>query len=128
MRNGDMYYRIVFMSPSRQPTLSEGLELAVLLVVGHLGPDNAYSIEVRRELMARSGRAYAIGAISTTLQRLEDKGFLTSRMSDPLPVRGGRSRRHFTLTGAGQRALREAEQNAAAMWSGVGNILRPRTS
>jgi hypothetical protein len=49
-------------------------------------------------------------------------------LSDPLPVRGGRSRRYFTLTGAGQRALSDAERNAATLWSGVGAILRPRTS
>ncbi|HTE45239.1 MAG TPA: helix-turn-helix transcriptional regulator [Gemmatimonadaceae bacterium] len=115
------------MSKSRQPTLSGGLELAALLVVARIGHD-AYGLEVRRELIDRSGRDYAVGAVYTTLQRLEDKGFLKSHLSEPLPVRGGRSRRHFTLTGAGQRALRDAERNAATMWSGVGDILRPRTS
>jgi PadR family transcriptional regulator PadR len=115
------------MKRSRQPKLSGGLELAVLLAVARLG-DDAYGIEVRRDILERSGRDYAIGAISTTLQRLEDKGFLKSHFSEPLPVRGGRSRRHFVLSGAGQRALREAERNAATMWGGVEGILRPRTS
>lgn len=115
------------MSRSRQPTLSSGLELATLLVVARLG-DDAYGLEVRRELVKRSGRDYAVGAVYTTLQRLEDKGFLNSYLSEPQPVRGGRSRRHFTLTGAGERALRDAERNAATMWSGIGTILRPRTS
>jgi len=78
--------------------------------------------------MERANRDYAMGAVYTTLQRLEDKGFLKSHMSDPLPVRGGRSRRHFVLTGAGQRALREAERAAESMWSGVGDIIRPRTA
>ncbi|HEY4129592.1 MAG TPA: helix-turn-helix transcriptional regulator [Gemmatimonadaceae bacterium] len=111
--------------PSRQPSLSGGLELAALLAVAHLS-DDAYGLEVRRELLDRTGRDYSIGAVYTTLQRLEDKGFLKSHSSEPLPVRGGRSRRHFTLTGAGQRALREAERNAAALWSGVANVIRPR--
>jgi DNA-binding PadR family transcriptional regulator len=114
------------MKQPRQPTLSGGLELAALLAVARLGED-AYGLEVRRELIERSGRDYAVGAVYTTLQRLADKGFLESHLSDPVPVRGGRSRRHYTLTGAGQRALRDAERSAAAMWSGVGNILRPRT-
>ena len=127
MRGVDLFYRIVVMRRSRQPTLSGGLELAALLVVARLG-QNAYGLEVRRELNERSGREYAVGAIYTTLARLEDKGFLSSHLSDPLPVRGGRSRRHFALTGAGQRALRDAERNAATMWSGVGDILRPRIS
>src|SRR6201995_4759611 len=107
------------MSPSRPPTVSTGLELSALLAVARL-VDDAYGLEVRRELLDRTGRDYSIGAVYTTLQRLEDKGFLKSHSSEPLPVRGGRSRRHFTLTGAGQRALREAERNAAALWSGAG--------
>lgn len=122
-----MFYIKVFMSRSRQPTLSGGLELAVLLAAARLGHD-AYGLEVRRELIERSARDHAVGAVYTTLQRLEDKGFLKSHLSEPLPVRGGRGRRYFTLTGDGQRALRDAERNAAAMWSGLGNILRPRTS
>ena len=126
LRAVDLFYRIVLMNRSRQPTLSRGLELSALLAVMRLG-DDAYGLEVRRELIERSGRDYAVGAIYTTLQRLEDKGFLKSHSSEPLPVRGGRSRRHFTLTGAGQRALRDAERTAATMWSGVGAILRPRT-
>lgn len=105
------------------PTLGT-LELAALLAVARLG-DDAYGLAVRRDLAERTGRDYSVGAIYTTLQRLEDKGLLTSHASDPLPVRGGRSRRHFTITGAGARALREAQRNAAAMWAGVGS-LRPR--
>ena len=123
----DLFYNIVLMSQSEKPTLAGGLELAALLVVARLDGE-AYGLEVRRVLMERNGREYAIGAVYTTLQRLEDKGFLTSRLTDPLPVRGGRSRRTYMLTDAGQRALHEAERNAAALWAGVGNILRPRTS
>lgn len=101
------------------------LELAALLAVARLG-DEAYGLAVRRDLADRAGRDYSVGAIYTTLQRLEDKGLLRSRATDPLPVRGGRSRRLFTLTGAGARALREAERHAASIWAGVGTIIRPR--
>ena len=100
------------------------LELAVLLGVARLG-DDAYGLAVRRDLAERTGHDYSVGAVYTTLQRLEDKGLLTSRTSDPVPVRGGRSRRHFMLTGAGVTALREAERRAAAVWAGVGT-LRPK--
>lgn len=101
------------------------LELATLLAVARL-QDEAYGLAIRRDLGSRTGRDYSVGAVYTTLQRLEDKGLLTSRHSDPLPVRGGRSRRHFTLTGAGARALRDAERHAALIWAGVGKTLRPR--
>lgn len=100
------------------------LELAVLLAVTRLGGD-AYGLAIRRDLAERTGREYAVGAIYTTLQRVEDKGLVTSHASEPLLVRGGRSRRHYALTGAGTRALREAERHAASIWAGVGTTIRP---
>ncbi len=100
------------------------LELATLLAVARLG-DDAYGLAVRADLGARTGRGHSVGAVYTTLQRLEDKGLLTSSASDPLPIRGGRSRRHFTVTGAGAKALREAERSSAALWSGFGTPHRP---
>lgn len=100
------------------PTLGT-LELAALLAVARLG-DDAYGLAIRRDLATRLGRDHSVGAVYTTLQRLEDKGLLASHASAPLPVRGGRSRRHFTLTGAGTRALRAAQRQSASMWAGVG--------
>jgi len=121
LRTSDLSYKLGVM-----PTATLGaLELTTLLAVARL-KDNAYGLAIRRDLAARTGRDYSVGALYTTLQRLEDKGLLTSRHSEPLPVRGGRSRRHFTLTGAGERALREAERHAASIWAGIGRPLRPR--
>ncbi len=100
------------------PTLGS-LELAALLAVARLG-EEAYGLAIRRDLAARLGRDHSVGAVYTTLQRLEDKGLLASHASAPLPVRGGRSRRHFTLTGAGTRALRAAQRQSASMWAGIG--------
>jgi PadR family transcriptional regulator, regulatory protein PadR len=117
----DLFYKLRLM-----PTATLGaLELTTLLAVARLN-DKAYGLAIRRDLAARTGRDYSVGALYTTLQRLEDKGLLTSRHSEPLPVRGGRSRRQFTLTGAGARALREAERHAASIWAGIGKPLRPR--
>ena len=99
--------------------LSPGsLELTVLLAVVRLGTQ-AYGVAIRRDLAERTGRDYSIGAVYTTLQRLEDKGLLRSRPSEPLPLRGGRSRRCFALTGAGAGALREARAQTASVWAGV---------
>ena len=101
------------------------LELSALLAVVRLG-DDAYGLTVRSDLSERAKRDYSVGAIYTTLQRLEDKGLLASRASEPLPVRGGRSRRLFRITAAGARAIREAERRAASMWAGVGSRTRTR--
>lgn len=98
--------------PSSPPA---ALETAILLAVVHLGED-AYGAAVRRDVSARRGREYAVGAIHTTLQRLEDKGLLISWMGDPLPVRGGRARRYFRLTAAGADAINHARTAARQLW------------
>ena len=120
MRSGHLFYKLVLMTTSLGT-----LELTTLLAVARLG-DEAYGLAVRQDLSERAGRDYSVGAIYTTLQRLEDKGLLTSRASEPLPVRGGRSRRHFRVTGAGARAIRDAERHAKSMWAGVGTRIRTR--
>ena len=98
-----------------------------MLAVARLA-ESAYGLAIRRDLAERTGRDHSVGAVYTTLQRLEDKGFLTSRASEPLPVRGGRSRRYFKLTGAGARALRDAERQAASLWAGFGITIRPEAA
>lgn len=100
-----MYLVVEYIMAKRQ-TLSD-FELLVAMAVFRLG-DNAYGAAIRREIEARSGRRVAIGAVYATLGRLEDKGLLRHRVSDPLPIKGGRSRKLFNLTAAGDRALRES--------------------
>ncbi len=111
------------MSP---PTLG-ALELTILLTVARLG-EEAYGLAVRRDVSERLGREYSVGAVYTTLDRLETKGFVVSQTTAPLPVRGGRSRRHFTVTAAGRRAIRQAERAARSVWAGIGVTLKPKPS
>jgi DNA-binding PadR family transcriptional regulator len=92
-------------------------ELAVLLCVGLLR-DDAYGVAVRGAVSKRLDRDCSIGAVYTTLQRLEDKGFVTSWTCDPTPVRGGRAKRCFSVTAAGDRAIRQAQATAQRLWSG----------
>lgn len=94
------------------------LELTILLAVVRLG-DEAYGLGIRHDVSARTKRDYSVGAVYTTLQRLEAKGLLVSHETEPLPVRGGRSRRQFRITGAGNRALRQAQRLATSVWAGV---------
>jgi PadR family transcriptional regulator PadR len=94
------------------------LELIVLLTVSKLGED-AYGLAVRRAVSDQSGRDYSVGAIYTTLQRLEDKKLVNSHETQPLPVRGGRSRRQFRVTSAGRRAIEDARLRTTLAWQGV---------
>ena len=98
-------------------------EQSLLLAVAHLGA-KAYGVTIRQEIEARTGRDIAVGAIYTSLQRLESKGYVKSSLSDPTPERGGRSKRYFTLRAAGATALRQSRERLARMWDGLDVDLR----
>lgn len=106
-----MVYIVVYMSGPPPAAL----ETAILLAVARLA-DDAYGAAVRREVSASRGHEYTVGAIHTALQRLEDKGLITSWTGEPLPVRGGRARRYYRLTAAGARALEQARISAQRLW------------
>jgi DNA-binding PadR family transcriptional regulator len=92
-------------------------EIYVMLALAHLGRD-AYGVSVRQEIERRTGREVAIGAVYATLGRLEDKGLVRHRLSAPLPVQGGRARKHYALTEPGGRALSHASSMLARMLEG----------
>src|SRR6185295_3740845 len=98
-------------------------EQLVLLALVRLGPD-AYGATIRREIETRAGRELSISAVYTTLQRLEQKGLVRSRMGDPLPERGGRRRKHVELLPAGARALKAAYAAFSGMTAGMEGRLK----
>ncbi len=93
-------------------------ELYVMLALAHLG-DEAYGVTIRREIESRTGRTVAIGAVYATLARLQDKGLVRFRLSDPEPVQGGRARKYFTLTRCGGGALRHSTSMLGRMIAGL---------
>jgi len=97
-------------------------EQLILLAILRLG-DDAYGVSIRAELADRAGRHVAPGAMYTALERLETKGLIASRMSDPTPQRGGRAKRHVTVTTAGKEALTRAVQAYGRLLDGL-NLMR----
>ncbi|MDR3698269.1 MAG: PadR family transcriptional regulator [Candidatus Sulfopaludibacter sp.] len=85
-------------------------EQVVLLAILRLG-ENAYGVTISAEITECTRRRPAPGALYTTLDRLEDKGLLSSRMGDPTPQRGGRAKRYFTLNSKGLREITRAQQS-----------------
>ena len=81
----------------------------VLYVLLHLG-EKAYGMSIWQELEDRTGEAKTIGAVYSTLERLERRGFVSSRLGDPTPERGGRAKRYYSITGAGASALQASER------------------
>jgi DNA-binding PadR family transcriptional regulator len=76
-------------------------------------------VTIRREIETRMGRSIAVGALYTAFDRLERKGLIRSTASDPLPQRGGRSRRQVAITPAGVAALKRAHDTMQRMWAGL---------
>jgi PadR family transcriptional regulator PadR len=98
-------------------------EQLVLIALLRLGPD-AYGASVRREIERRAGRELSISAVYITLERLEQKGFVRSRVGEPLSQRGGRRRKHFELLPLGIRVLKAAHESYSGMIAGLENRLK----
>jgi PadR family transcriptional regulator, regulatory protein PadR len=89
-------------------------EEIVLLAVVRLR-ENAYGVPIRREIAERTGHDVSFGAVYTTLERLEQKGYVSSRIGDPRPERGGRAKRYFRIEAPGERALERSREMLASM-------------
>jgi DNA-binding PadR family transcriptional regulator len=92
-------------------------EQAVLLAIVRLR-ENAYGRAILKEVQARLDRDVAAGAVHATLERLEKKSLVTSRLGSGTAIRGGRPRRFYRLQPKGLRALNEARAAVDNLWSG----------
>jgi PadR family transcriptional regulator PadR len=97
-------------------------EELVLLSVGILY-DNAYGLAIVDELEKQSGRAVMISAVHKSLVRLEEKGYLNSRMGGATESRGGREKRLYKLTDAGAKAVNQSRDVRNTMWKQVPKIV-----
>ena len=98
-------------------TLGE-FEEVVMLTIGVL-TGNAYGLAIKMEIEKRLGRAVSMGALHTGLYRLEEKGYLRSKLGQPTKVRGGKPKRFFQVTAKGQRVLKEAMDNRQQLWKDI---------
>jgi DNA-binding PadR family transcriptional regulator len=88
--------------------------------------ENAYGVTIHATVAELSRpRTVSLGAVYATLDRLEDKRLITSWLSDPTPERGGRSKRHYRLEAAGERALRESVLTARRVCESVEHVWGP---
>jgi len=100
-------------------TLNLGeFEQLVLLALLRLD-DDAYGVTIRREIEMRTGRETGLGSVYKTLERLEHKGIVSSRVGEPTPERGGRRKKYYRVSPFGVRALRHALRAVQQMASGL---------
>lgn len=97
-------------------------EQLLLLTVLRLGTD-AHGVGIARELEARAGRRVSRGALYTSLDRLEDKGFLRWKVGAGVPEREGLPRRRYHVTPSGVAALRQSRDVLKRMWRGIEHLL-----
>ena len=93
-------------------------EQAVLLAIVRLRED-AYGRAILKEVEQRLERDIAPGAVHATLDRLEQKGLLASKLGSGTPVRAGRARRYYRLLPPGVRALNDARAAVDSIWRGL---------
>ena len=109
----DLYYKVGQME---KPTGLGQFEQLVLTAILRLKED-AYGVTIHAKVKELAEpKAISLGAIYVTLDRLEDKGYVASWLSEPTAERGGRAKRCYRLEGLGERALRESAMTAKRMW------------
>jgi PadR family transcriptional regulator, regulatory protein PadR len=92
------------------------LEELILLMVALLNKE-AYGVSITEELKSQTNREISISAAHAVLHRLEEKGFVKSRMGGASAERGGRRKRLFSITAYGRNALEELRDTRTAIWS-----------
>ncbi|HEY3429886.1 MAG TPA: helix-turn-helix transcriptional regulator [Cyclobacteriaceae bacterium] len=90
-------------------------EELVLLTIAALD-ENAYGVAIKEDIEQRTDRSISIGALHSTITRLEEKGFIKSWLGDPTQERGGRRKRFFQLTNQGKAGLRNVKALRDELW------------
>ena len=111
------YMNYIVANMPNEPSLGEFEQLVLLAILRLKG--EAYGVSIRAEISARTGRQPASGALYTTLDRLEQKALLKSRVGEPTPQRGGRAKRYYKVTASGAAAVMRAQRAFRNMLDGL---------
>ena len=111
------YLFIILQEMPKRSYLGD-FELMVLLSLMRLG-EGAYGVPISREIEEQSGREVSVATVYAALERLEDKGLVSSALGEPTPERGGRAKRYFHITKRGLHEVREARKALINLWRGL---------
>lgn len=98
-------------------------ELLVMLAALRLGEREAYTVSIASDIAERTGRSVRRANVYTTLQRLEKKGLIATRLGDARPERGGKPRRLVTVEPAGLAAVKATTDAITSMSGGLDSVL-----
>ncbi len=98
-------------------------EFLVMLATLRLGPDEAYTVSIAEDIARKTGRAVRRANVYTTLQRLETKRLVSTRLGDARPERGGRPRRLVAVEPEGMAAVRSTTGAILSMVGELGDVI-----
>lgn len=98
-------------------------EQIVMLALLRLG-EEAYGASIRKTLIDNIGRDTSLGALYSTLERLEQKGMAISSFGTATPKRGGRPKKHYQVTAKGMQALKRSRSVMDKMWANIPTLLK----
>jgi DNA-binding PadR family transcriptional regulator len=104
--------------------LGEFEEIVLLLVARFDG--QAYGVNITHEIISLTERNTRLNQVHAALARLEGKGMIKSKMSEPTAERGGRSKRIFAVTALGRRTLFEIKSLRASLWNELPPSMQPQ--
>ena len=99
------------------PNAISNFELMVMLALIRLG-DDAYGVTISQEIEEHSGHDVALGSVYAALERLQDRGFVSSSVGEPTPERGGRAKKYFKITGKGMKVV-PTQPTLTRLWKGL---------
>ena len=102
------------------------LEQLILLAILRLGAE-AYGLSIARALESHAGRRLSRGALYTSLDRLETKGFLRWRLEPGGPERQALPKRVYAVLPSGVSALRASQRVLRRMWRGLDHVLKEQS-
>lgn len=109
--------KIIIIAIMKTKYLGE-FEQMVMLAILKLG-DQAYGVSIRELLVTAIERDVSVGALYTTLERLEKKGLLTSSIGEAVAERGGRAKKFYLVSGQGKQALYRSKNALETLWRGI---------
>lgn len=103
----------------KKTKLGEFEELVLLTVLAL--KEEAYGVQIKRELEGRLNETLSVGSIQSALKRMEEKGFLTSEWGEALKVRGGKRKRIYKATPYAVQVLNEVKDVRSGLWQTILN-------
>lgn len=115
---GNQVYLLQLRKISMKKTKLGEFEEFVLLTVAVL-QEEAYGVEIKRELERRLKQRLSVGSVQSALKRLEEKGFLKSHLGEATQKRGGKRKRIYTITKYAEKVLAELKEIRAGLWESI---------